>query len=63
MIFYARKIFRKLAGNFSFVVQDWHKDTQSRRIVRSAVEAVLHDKLPTTYDHPLFSQNAITFFR
>jgi type I restriction enzyme R subunit len=36
------------------LVQDWFKDVQSQKIVRSAVETVLDAQLPNTYDRVLF---------
>ena len=38
------------------LIQDWHKDTQTRTIVKSAVEKVLHEKLPDSYDRVLFKK-------
>ncbi|HSI32052.1 MAG: type I restriction enzyme endonuclease domain-containing protein [Phycisphaerae bacterium] len=38
------------------LVQDWFKDGQSKLRVRSAVETVLNEKLPDTYDKPLFME-------
>jgi type I restriction enzyme R subunit len=36
------------------LVQDWFKDGQTQKVVRSAVEAVLDAELPITYDRILF---------
>lgn len=36
------------------LIQDWFKDQQSRKVVRSAVEDVLDKNLPNTYDRILF---------
>jgi type I restriction enzyme R subunit len=36
------------------LIQDWFKDQQSRKVVRSAVEDVLDKNLPNTYDRVLF---------
>jgi len=36
------------------LVQDWFKDGQSRKVVRSAVEGVLDAQLPVSYDRVLF---------
>lgn len=36
------------------LVQDWYRDTQTQAIVRSAVEKVLHENLPESYDRALF---------
>jgi len=38
------------------LVQDWHKDTQTKTIVKSAVEKVLHENLPESYDRVLFKK-------
>lgn len=36
------------------LVQDWYKDSQTKKRVQSAVEEVLHTYLPETYDRVLF---------
>jgi type I restriction enzyme R subunit len=36
------------------LVQDWFKDVQSQKVVRSAVESILDAQLPNTYDRILF---------
>jgi len=36
------------------LVQDWYKDTQSKARVRSAIEKVLNERLPQSYDRMLF---------
>lgn len=36
------------------LVQDWHKDSQTKKKVQSAVEEVLHTHLPESYDRVLF---------
>jgi len=38
------------------LVQDWYKDNQSREVVRSAVEKVLDENLPESYDRVLFKK-------
>lgn len=38
------------------MVQDWHKDSQSRLTVRKALETVLDEKLPQSYDRKLFTE-------
>ncbi len=38
------------------LVQDWHKDSQTQAIVKSAVEEVLHENLPESYDRVLFKK-------
>ena len=47
---------RLLEEHPKVLVQDWFKDTQSRKIVRSAVEKVLDDNLPDSYDRVLFKK-------
>ncbi len=44
------------------LIQDWFKDGQSRTRVRSAVEAVLDDKLPVTYDRAVFTEKCNNVF-
>ncbi|MEQ1883712.1 MAG: type I restriction endonuclease subunit R [Bryobacteraceae bacterium] len=44
------------------LIQDWFKDGQSRTRVRSAVEAVLDDKLPDTYDRAVFTEKCNNVF-
>ena len=36
------------------LVQDWYKDSQTKKKVQSAVEEVLHAHLPASYDRVLF---------
>lgn len=44
------------------LVQDWYKDNQTQRIVRSAVEQVLDSNLPDSYDRVLFRQKCDNVF-
>jgi type I restriction enzyme R subunit len=44
------------------LVQDWYRDTQSQKIVRSAVEQVLNSKLPDSYDRLLFKEKCDNVF-
>jgi type I restriction enzyme R subunit len=44
------------------LIQDWFKDGQSRTRVRSAVETVLDDKLPDTYDRAVFTETCNNVF-
>ena len=44
------------------LVQDWFKDSQTRRQVRSAVEDVLNAHLPDSYDRVLFGQKCDNVF-
>ena len=38
------------------LVQDWYRDTQTKNVVRSAVEQVLDTNLPASYDRVLFKE-------
>ena len=38
------------------LVEDWFRDAQSRKVVRDALEEVLDDNLPDTYDKQLFQR-------
>jgi type I restriction enzyme R subunit len=44
------------------LVQDWFKDSQSRQRVKAAVETVLHEELPDTYDRALFTEKCNAVF-
>jgi type I restriction enzyme R subunit len=44
------------------LVQDWYKDTQSKEVVRSAVEKVLDENLPKSYDRDLFKKKRDNVF-
>ncbi|WP_242447300.1 type I restriction endonuclease subunit R [Nitrosomonas supralitoralis] len=44
------------------LVQDWHKDTQTQRVVRSTVEQVLDNNLPESYDRVLFREKCDEVF-
>lgn len=44
------------------LIQDWFKDGQSRTRVRSAVETVLDDTLPNSYDRALFTEKCNIVF-
>ncbi len=37
-------------------MQDWFKDNQTERQVRSEIERVLDEDLPVTYERALFKQ-------
>ncbi len=53
----AKKLLHRLVEEKPKVlVQDWFKDSQTKEIVRSAVEDVLHQTLPESYDRVLFKQ-------
>jgi type I restriction enzyme, R subunit len=44
------------------LIQDWYKDAQSRMQVKSAVEEVLHENLPDSYDRTVFHQKCDNVF-
>lgn len=44
------------------LVQDWYKDNQTQKIVRSAVEAVLDENLPKSYNRKLFKEKCDHIF-
>jgi len=44
------------------LVQDWFKDSQSQKAVRSAVEKVLDENLPETYDRVMFKEKCDNLF-
>ena len=44
------------------LVQEWHKDAQSQQRVRSAMEDVLDQTLPASYDLPLFKEKCNTVY-
>ena len=44
------------------LIQDWFKDSQTKRQVRSAVEDVLNTHLPNSYDRVLFKQKCDNVF-
>src|SRR3989338_2903515 len=46
----------------SMLVQDWYKDTQTQKQVRSAVEQVLDSNLPESYDRVLFREKCDNVF-
>jgi type I restriction enzyme R subunit len=53
---------RLLEGLPKVLVQDWYKDTQTRKQVRSAVEQVLDTNLPDSYDRVLFREKCDNVF-
>lgn len=53
---------RLLEESPKVLVQDWYKDSQSQRVVRTAVEQVLDVNLPDTYDRILFKEKCDTVF-
>ncbi len=53
---------RLLQEHPTVLVQDWHKDTQTQRVVRSTVEQVLDNNLPESYDRVLFREKCDDVF-
>jgi type I restriction enzyme, R subunit len=53
---------RLLATQPKVLVQDWHKDAQSQRRVKSTVEDVLDQNLPDTYDRIIFKAKCDNVF-
>jgi type I restriction enzyme R subunit len=47
---------RLLEEHPKVLVQDWHKDNQTQRQVRSEIERVLDEDLPESYDRTTFKQ-------
>ena len=59
----ARKLLHRLLEESPPVlVQDWYKDAQTRKIVRSAVEEVLDNELPESYDKEAFKEKCQSVF-
>ncbi len=59
----AKKLLARLKeGTPRVLVQDWFKDSQSQKQVRSAVEEVLHGQLPETYDRAVFTDKCNRVF-
>ncbi len=58
----AKALLTRLGGVPPVLVQDWFKDSQSKRQVRSAVEEVLNAYLPETYDRKLFGEKCSNVF-
>ena len=53
---------RMLEEHPKVLVQDWYKDTQTKKMVRSAVEKVLDSNLPESYDRVLFREKCDNVF-
>jgi len=59
----AKKLLERLKmGTPRVLVQDWFKDNQSKKQVRSTVEAVLNEELPETYDRSIFTDKCNRVF-
>ncbi|WP_109512157.1 type I restriction endonuclease subunit R [Pseudomonas ovata] len=55
-------LIRLLKGQPKVLVQDWFKDGQSKRVVRTTVEQVLHSNLPDSYDRVTFKEKCDNVF-
>ncbi len=53
---------RLLQEHPKVLVQDWYKNTQTQKKVRSAVEQVLDNNLPESYDRVLFREKCDNVF-
>ena len=53
---------RLLEEHPKVLIQDWYKDSQSQKVVRSAVEEVLDKNLPESYDRILFKAKCDNVF-
>ena len=59
----AKALLKRLKqGQPKVLVQDWFKDNQSQKRVRAAVEQVLDNKLPESYDRVLFKTKCDAIF-
>jgi type I restriction enzyme R subunit len=59
----AKKLLERLKmGTPRVLVQDWFKDSQSQKQVRSTVEEVLNEQLPETYDRSIFTDKCNRVF-
>jgi type I restriction enzyme, R subunit len=57
-----RLLKRLLEETPKVLVQDWHKDYQTQRQVRSEIERVLDEGLPESYERALFKQKCDNVF-
>ncbi|MBL0699313.1 MAG: DUF3387 domain-containing protein, partial [Desulfosarcina sp.] len=53
---------RLLEEHPKVLIQDWHKDTQSRARVKAAVDEVLDKTLPKTYERNIFQNKCNNVF-
>ena len=59
----AKSLLQRLkAGQPKVLVQDWWKDTQSQKIVEAAIETVLDETLPDSYDRITFKDKCSRIF-
>jgi type I restriction enzyme R subunit len=59
----ARQLLKRLVEEHpKLLVQDWYKDNQTQRQVRSEIERVLDRDLPDSYERALFKQKCDNVF-
>jgi type I restriction enzyme, R subunit len=59
----AKRLLKRLVEEHpKLLVQDWFKDNQTQRRVRSEIERVLHEGLPESYERTLFAQKCDNVF-
>lgn len=59
----AKSLLHRLLEEYPKVlVQDWYKDSQSAKVVRAAVEQVLDQNLPESFDRVLFKEKCDNVF-
>jgi len=59
----AKSLLRRLLQEHpKILVQDWYKDTQTQRAVRSVVEKVLDENLPKSFERVLFKEKCDNLF-
>lgn len=59
----AKSLLHRLLEEYPKVlVQDWYKDSQSKKVVRAAVEKVLDQNLPASFDRVLFKEKCDNVF-
>ena len=59
----AKRLLKRLVEEHPKVlVQDWFKDNQTQKQVRSEIERVLDEGLPETYERALFKQKCDNVF-
>ena len=55
-------IIRLLEGHPKVLVQEWWKDGQTQRAVKAAIEEVLDEDLPSSYDRVVFKEKCDNVF-
>lgn len=59
----AKALLRRLLEEHPKVlVQDWYRETQSKKVVRAAVEQVLDQNLPESFDRVVFKEKCDNVF-